>query len=332
MRTALNPESAGDGAQTLGYLPVALFGAIMGLSGLANAWRLAQGAFGQPEWISLYLGYIAILSFVAVALGFSIKVYSSFDIVRAEFRHPTVGPLYGTPLISMVLLPIALADINLQMARTLWAVGGIGITLFSILIVNRWLTVRHQVADISPTWIIPVVGIINVPLAVPSLHIELTHGMMMFELAVGLFFAIPLFTLIFARVLLAEAMPAPMQPSLMILIAPFAVGFSSYIITIGHIDQFSEALFMIMIFLLLVLSVKLAKVLCRGPFRLTLWSISFPLSAASTAAIRYASLEHNEYADGIAVLLLALASIVIMGLLIRTLLGIFSGQLRAISN
>jgi tellurite resistance protein len=47
-------------------------------------------------------------------------------------------------------------------------------------------------------------------------------------------------------------MPTTLQPSLMIVVAPFAVGFSSYVTTIGQIDAFAEALLMLMLFLLAV--------------------------------------------------------------------------------
>jgi tellurite resistance protein len=43
-----------------------------------------------------------------------------------------------------------------------------------------------------------------------------------------LFFAVPLFTLIFSRLLFEPPLPAALKPSLLILVAPFAVGYSTY--------------------------------------------------------------------------------------------------------
>ena len=74
-------------------------------------------------------------------------------------------------------------------------------------------------------------------------------GLMVFALAVGLFFAVPLFTLIFSRLLFEPPLPDALKPSLLILVAPFAVGCSTYIVTVGHTDLFSDALFMLTLFL-----------------------------------------------------------------------------------
>jgi tellurite resistance protein len=65
----------------------------------------------------------------------------------------------------------------------------------------------------------------DVPLALPSLGLPPIHGVMVLGLAVGLFFTVPLFTLIFSRLVFEPPMPGPLQPTLMILAAPFAVGF-----------------------------------------------------------------------------------------------------------
>jgi tellurite resistance protein len=50
MNAPLDTASA-DNAAGLAYLPVSLFGSVMGLCGLALAWRLAATEFGLPEWV-----------------------------------------------------------------------------------------------------------------------------------------------------------------------------------------------------------------------------------------------------------------------------------------
>ncbi|CDG81399.1 SLAC1 anion channel family protein [Janthinobacterium agaricidamnosum] len=317
---------------TLAYLPVALFGSVMGLTGLALAWRAAHAHFGAPAWIASGIGWIAIAAFVALAIAYALKAASGFDSVRNEFRHPIAGNLFGTPLISLLLLPMLLADITLPLARGLWLLGAAGMTLFAWLIVSRWMSVQQNITHATPAWIIPVVGMLDVPLAVPSLQFEGIHGFMLFALAIGLFFAIPLFTLIFSRLLFQEAMPAALQPSLLILVAPFAVGFSSYVTSTGKLDAFAGALYMLMLFLLAVLAGRLRHLASCCPFRVSWWSVSFPLAASASAALRYAAAVDTMFADGVAMFLLAFATIAILGLLLRTLAGIARGELRALSG
>ncbi len=102
---------------TLSYLPVGLFGAVMGLTGMALAWRLAHQAFGAPAAIGQAIGALAVVTFVVLAVAYGIKAAAGWSTVRAEFSHPVGGNLFGTPLISLLLLPFLLADISLALAR-----------------------------------------------------------------------------------------------------------------------------------------------------------------------------------------------------------------------
>ncbi|UDL94312.1 SLAC1 anion channel family protein [Lichenihabitans sp. PAMC28606] len=320
------------GAPLLDYLPVGLFGSVMGLTGLSIAWRLAHTHFGAPEWIALTIAAVAIVAFVVVAIAYLVKLVTAFAVVRTEFRHPIAGNLFGTVLISLLLLPIPLNPFAHQLAQGLWMVGAVGMVLFAVLIVSRWMSDRQQVAHATPAWIIPVVGLLDVPLAIPTLDLPPLHGLMVFSLAVGLFFAVPLFTLVFSRLLFEPPLPDPLKPSLLILVAPFAVGYSTYTVTVGQTDLFSEVLYMLTLFMLAVLLGQLRNLPVCCPFRVSWWAVSFPLAASSIAALRFAVSEPGLITDGIAIALLGLATLVIIGLLGRTLFGVVTGELRTLSS
>lgn len=333
MPITVQSRTTAGSAGALSYLPVALFGSIMGLTGLAVSWRLAHAHFGIPSWIADAIGTIALAAFVALAVGYFIKAMTSFDQVRNEFMHPVAGNLFGTPLISILLIPLLLADQHLMLARVIWSIGAIGMTLFAWLIVMRWISVRQKPAHATPAWIVPVVGMIDIPLAVPALGwADDLHGFMVFATAVGLFFAVPLFTMILSRLMFEEPLPDALQPTLMILVAPFAVGFSAYTATTGSVDGFATSLYMLMPFVLAVLLVRLRHLSSCCPFRVSWWSVSFPLAASAGAALKYAAFARHPVADAIAVLLLALASLVIAVLFVRTIWGITRGELRTLST
>lgn len=323
---------AAGGRPVLEYLPVGLFGSVMGLTGLSVAWRLAHARYGAPEWVASVVGAAAVLAFVLVAGGYAVKLATAFGVVRGEFGHPVAGSLFGTVLISMLLLPIVLAPHALRLAQGMWAVGAAGMVGFAWLVVSRWMSDRQQVAHATPAWVIPVVGLLDVPLAVPALGLPPMHGLMVFALAVGLFFAVPLFTLIFSRLLFEAPMPDALQPSLLILVAPFAVGYSTYTATTGHTDLFAEALYALTLFMLAVLLGRLRNLPACCPFRVSWWAVSFPLAASSIAALRFAAAEPGVVADTVAVALLALATLVIAGLLGRTVFGVLRGELRTLSG
>lgn len=316
---------------TLSYLPVGLFGAVMGLTGLALAWRLAHQAFGAPAIVGQALGAIAVLTFVALAVAYGIKAATGWATVRAEFAHPVGGNLFGTPLISLLLLPFLLADVSLALARLAWVLGAVGMTVFAWTIVTRWLSVRHTPAQVAPAWIVPVVGMLDIPLAAPLLHWDGLHGVMVFGLAVGLFFALPLLAMLLSRLITEDALPAPLQPSLLILMAPFAVGYSAYTTTFGQVDAFAQGLVMVMLFLLPVLLARLAHLPACSPFRVAWWAASFPLAASAVTALRYAAVAESPVMDAIALLVLGIATVVIALFGVQTLAGIIRGRLRELS-
>ena len=319
----------------MNYLPVGLFGSVMGLTGLSVAWRLASIQFGGPSWLSHLspaIGFVAIAAFVAMAAGYALKALTDFSAARAEFRHPIAGNLFGTPLISLLLLPIIVAPYSLILARILWSAGAIGMTAFAWLIISRWMSDRQQVAHATPAWIIPVVGLLDVPLALPTLELPPMHGLMVFALAVGLFFAVPLFTMILSRLLFEPPLPDALKPSLLILVAPFAVGYSTYTLTTGKTDIFSQALFMLTLFMLTVLLGQMRNLPLCCPFRVSWWAVSFPLAASAIAALRFAAADKSVISNAIAMVLLALATLVIAGLFLRTLLGFAKGELRTLST
>lgn len=317
----------------LSNLPVALFGSVMGLTGLAVAWRLAQARYAMPPWIADAISAVALVTFGALVAAYLSKALIHPDRVRAEFQHPIAGNMFGTPMISLLLVPLLLAPQHLLLARVLWGVGATGMTLLAWWMVMRWISVRQQPDHATPAWIVPVVGMLDIPLAVPALGwTQDMHGLMMFGTSVGLFFAVPLFTLILSRLMFAEPFPNALQPSLLILSAPFAVGFSAYMATTGAIDGFAVGLYMVMLFALAVLITRMRGLARCCPFRVSWWSVSFPLAASAGAALKYAEFVRHPVADAIAAVLLALASVVIVALAARTMWGIVRGQLKTLNT
>ena len=319
------------GRPMLDYLPISLFGSVMGLTGLSVAWRLAQAQYGTPELVPKAMCRHDRACVRLAGNGYGIKLVTAPDVVRAEFRHPIAGNLFGTVSISLLLLPIVVAHYLRLLAEALWITGAISMILFAWFIVSRWMSDRQQVAHATPAWIIPVVGLLDVPLALPSLGLPPMHGLMVFALAVGLFFAVPLFTLVFSRLVFEPPLADALKPSLLILLAPFAVGYSAYTVTVGQTDFFAEALYTLMLFILAVLLGQLRNMAACCPFRVSWWGVSFPLAAASIASLRFAAAQPGLITNGIAFALLGLATLVIAALVGRTVLGLLRGELRTLS-
>ena len=292
---------------------------------------MAHDRYGVPLWAADGVAVVASAAFVLMTFGYLAKLAIAPGAVLAELRHPIAGNLFGTFLISLLLLPILLAPLNLLAAEVMWGAGAIGMVVFAWLIVSRSMSDRQLIAHATPAWIIPVVGLLDVPLALPGLGLPPMHGVMVLGLAVGLFFAVPLFTLILSRLVFEPPMPNALQPSLLILVAPFAVGFSTYVATTGQVDLFAQSLYVLTLFMLAVLLNRLRGLAQCCPFRVSWWAVSFPLAASAIAALKFAAAEPGAATDGIAWALLGLASLTIAGLLVRTLFGLARGELRTLS-
>ena len=103
-------------------------------------------------------------------------------------------------------------------------------------------------------------------------------------------------------------------------------------LTAGHVDLFAESLYMLTLFILAVLIGQLWYLPVCCPFRVSWWAVSFPLAASAIAGLRFAAAEPSLVTDGIGVALLGLATLVIGGLLARTLVGLVRGELRTLSG
>jgi tellurite resistance protein len=88
---------------------------------------------------------------------------------------------------------------------------------------------------------------------------------------------------------------------------------------------------MLMLFFLAVMLGQLRNLPTCCPFKVSWWAVSFPLAASAVTALRFAAVEPGLIADVIALGLLALATVTIAGLFIRTAWGVLRGELRSLS-
>jgi len=318
-------------APRLEYLPVSLFGGTMGLLGLSAGWRIAHTVLGAPEAIGATIGLFAVAAFAGLSLAYLVKLVTAPQAVVAEFNHLVAGNLFGTFSISLLLLPLVLVHYSLPLAQDTWIAGVIVMVIFGWAGMTRWISRPHEPGHILPVWVVPVVGLLDVPIALPLLQMPGFHPVAVFGLAIGFAFALPILTLGLGRLIAGPPLPDALQPTLLMLVAPFAVGFSGYVATIGQDDLFADALYMVTLFLLSVLVWRLARVLPGKAFKLGWWGTSFPLAASAIASLRYAAFHPGPVAAGIAAVLLALATLAIAALLLRTLIGLVRGELRTLS-
>ncbi|CAB3629484.1 SLAC1 anion channel family protein [Achromobacter pestifer] len=308
-------------------LPVNLFASVMGIAGLSIAWRQASLEFGVSPLIAEAVGIAALAVFAVLAMGYLAKAVLHPDAVLMEYRHPVAGNFFGTITIAILLLSAVIAPFNQALAEGVWTVGAALTVALSFVIASRLLKGKIDAAHAVPAWFIPGVATLDIAVTGGTMPMPWAHEVNLFALAVGTMIALLFFTMIMSRMIHHEPLPASMVPSLLILMAPFAVGFLAYTSFTQRVDTFAGLLFYFGLFIFLALAPKVFR---RGiPFASGWWAISFPMAALASAALKYAAFVQAWPIQAVAILLLALLSLAIVVLFIKTLHILFNGRLLA---
>ena len=105
------------------------------------------------------------------------------------------------------------------------------------------------------------------------------------------------------------------------------MGFLAYTNITQHVDTFSGLLFYFGLFIFLTLAPKVFR---RGiPFASGWWAISFPMAALAIASLKYSMFVQAWPVKVIALILLAMLSIAVVVLFVRTLHILLNGKLLA---
>ncbi len=309
------------------FLPVNLFGSVMGLAGLSLAWRLSHKVFGSSATIADITGIVAILAFIVLGVGYLTKLARYPEAVKAEFVHPIAGNFFGTITIAILLLSAVVGAYSVEFQKVLWTIGLVSTLALSYVIVSRLLKGKMDSGHAVPAWLIPGVATLDIAVAGGTMPMAWAPEVNLLSAGIGTMVALVFFTMIFSRLVHHEPLPNGMVPSLMIMIAPFEVGFLAYVNIVHHVDMFASLLFYFGLFLFIVMAPKVFR--RSVPFAASWWAISFPIAALSNAALKYAEYADNWVTTGIAGIILAILSFAILVLFVRTLHWLFNGRLLA---
>lgn len=311
-------------APRLAHFPVAFFASVMGTAGLALAWQKAHAVFGLPAAVGLALQWWAMGLFLVLSAFYLAKLLRHADAVRQEFAHPVRLNFFPAISISLLLLATAFAESLPDFAQALWMAGAALHLCFTVIVMSSWIHhTRYDIKHANPAWFIPVVGNVIVPVAGVAFA---PIGISWFFFSIGLVFWIVLLTIVMNRLFFHEPLPERLTPTLFILIAPPAVGFVAWVkLHGGEIDAFARILYYVALFLTLLLASNAMRFF-KLRFFLSTWAYSFPLAAMTIATLIMAE-QGGAFFVGLAWLLLAILSIVLLLLTLRTLQAALRGEI-----
>ena len=178
-------------------LPVSLFAAVMGLSGLSMGWRLAHIEFGAvvPLVVSDVIGLFATFVFVVLAIGYGAKLLRHPAAVKAEFNHPIAGNFFGTIAIALLLQSAVLGHYNSTLGQVMWIACTVATLLLAAHVVSRLLGGNCHPAHAVPAWIIPGVAALDIPVTGSHMPMAWAGEVLLLSAAVGSVMALVLFTM-----------------------------------------------------------------------------------------------------------------------------------------
>ena len=301
---------------TSSQIPLVWFTPVMGLCGLAMAWRKGEQILGVAVgWSTLpFACALAAFAFAAANLGLAVRRHPA--ILLRDWRDPARINAFATVTLAPILVASFLAEPAPALAEPIWLFGvllHLGLTFVSL---RRWIDARDlAVTSLGPIWFMPIVGNLLVPVAGVELgHLDLSW----FCFSVGIAFWPLLLGLVLHRLFFHAPLEDELHPTLFILISPPAVGFVAYLTLAGAVDRIALVLFDLTLFALLFLATLLPR-LVRRRFSMLWWSFSFPTTAATVAIVDRAQALGGTMAFACGAAMILVSTVVVAGLGLWTL-------------
>jgi tellurite resistance protein len=309
----------------LAHYPITFFATVMGMLGLTLALHAGEKTW---EFIPVRASHHMLLAsaalLVVVAAGYALKLLTNFRMAAAEWHHPVRLAFFPTISISLILLSVATLGDYPAIAEPLWIVGTALQGILSLAVISDWIGHRDFTpGHLNAAWFIPPVGNILVPVAgAPLGHTDISW----LFFSGGALFWIVLLTLVMNRLTFHDPLPSRLQPTLVILIAPPAVGFVSWLRLNGELDHLAMFFINAAYVFALIVATQLPRIL-RLPFALSFWALSFPVAALTIATLLYAEVTGSALHEYLGAGLLAFLVLIITFLVARTALAIFRHEI-----
>ncbi len=310
----------------LARLQPGFFGIPLGLIGLTSAWqRLVPLGITVGNPVSFYLFAVALALFVLLLVLWLCKLARHIGVVRNEWRHPVQGPLLALAPMTMLLTialvaPLLPGLVDLWLALTMAALALVGAMAWQL--VARLTSGQIAAELVTPVIYLPPLG----GAFIGALTLNALGFAGFAALLAGL--GLSAWALLEVRVLnrlFSSPLPPPLRATIGMELAPPAI------VALVVASLWPSLPVEVLLVCLGVACGPLLAVLTRWrawtavPFSAGFWSFSFPLAALAGATVE--AVRRGGWPPGVALAVVALASLVIAYLALRTLMLLLRGRL-----
>jgi len=303
-------------------VPPNLFGIVLGIAGLAQAWRAAVPLLGTPQAIPDALSILdAALWLVLVGLYLA----QGSRVILADLRSPVLSPFVSASVITAMLLSAALARDAFAAGRVLVIVSlavtiGVGSWL-----TGQWMTGGIEPDSVHPGYFLPTAagGLIGAN-AAAQVHL---HALAEASFGIGIISWVLLGSTILNRLFFRPALPSVLVPTMAIELGIPAVAGSAYFALAGQTVSFVACVLGGYAVLMALVQVRLIPIYCRISFTPGAWSFTFSYAAAAADALVWLAITKPTGATGYAIAVIALLTAFVSWIAFRTVVLAVRGQL-----
>jgi len=283
--TFVNPKM-----MTTPRIAPSLFAIPFGLAGLAGAWRYAAVEHLVPGGIGDVLVALTAAIWILVVGLYAAHLLAEPSTAVSDLSDPTSSPFMSLPVIVVMLIAvIGIEPIAPLLAKTVFDVSLVLTVLLGAWLTGQWIYGPLKLQQIHPGYFLPTVA--GALVAAQGAAIFGEHRLAQTMFGLGIFSWVILGGLIFARLLVAPALPAALMPSLAVEVAPGAVAYLT--INGNRIDAFAAALAGYGLLMALA-QLRLLPAYRRLSFTTGFWSFTFSWAGVATASLHWIAATRPE--------------------------------------
>lgn len=298
---------------------------VLGLSGLANAWRAWAEFWSVSSDIAHILTTVSTAVWLVLVLLYVTKWIVLREHALREIEDTIQCCFVGLVGVAAMLVAGGLQSFNHAMAMTLFSAGAVYTASFALWRIGRlWRGQRDSGATTAVLYLPAVAGSFVIA-TIGSGFFGHTFAQIFF--GAGFFSWLAIESVLLQRLLTAEELPVPLRPTIGIQLAPPAVGAVAYLSgSSGAPDQLLMAMFGYAILQALLL-VRVLPWIMKQPFAGSYWALTFGATALATASIKIADKTSEPFLDVMAVVLFGAGNVAVGLIAIGTLALLFRGRL-----
>lgn len=258
------------------YLPVALTGLALGISGVSGAVAVI---FDSK---ALYIGNFISL---ALLLPIIIKNILHFDVFKEELEHPILGSFIPTLDMALMNFSVVLYEFSPVLGKGLWLLCILLHLIFGTLFVYhrfRSWNIEHMV----PSWFVPPIGIVVASVDSTVMGMPYLAQIIFY---IGFIFYIIMLPMMLYRIIFVENIDDARLPTFAIMAAPPNLCLAGYLVAFKTPNPAMVGfLFPLGIFMTALVYISMVKIM-KLKFTPVYASFTFPLAIASTAILKYSN-------------------------------------------